>query len=75
MPGYDHDTYLLIFAPSSSSVRCPFGLDSRLCPGLGPVHTTPFLLVSVFVASKLPFTLLRFRTKTVRKTSVFVRSH
>ena len=41
---------------------------------LGPVHTTPFLLVSVFVASKLSFTLLRFRTKTVRKTSVFVRS-
>ena len=38
---------------------------------LGPVHTTPFLLVSVFVASKLPFTLLRFCTKTERKTSVF----
>ena len=38
---------------------------------LGPVHTTPFLLVSVFVASKLPFTLLRFHTKTERKTSRF----
>ena len=42
---------------------------------LGPVHTTPFLAVSVFVASKLPLTLLRFRTKTKRKTSVFVRFH
>ena len=42
---------------------------------LGPVHTTPFLLVSVFVASKLQFTLLRFFTKTKRRTSVFMRSH
>ena len=41
----------------------------------GPVHITPFLLVSVFVVSKLPFKLLRFRTKTERKTSVYVRSH
>ena len=33
------------------------------------------LLVSVFVASTLPFKMLHFRTKTVRKASVFVRSH
>ena len=47
---------------------------------LGPVHTTPFLLVS---HRSYPFTLLRFCaftlicpiTKTQRKTSGFVRSH
>ena len=45
------------------------------CPPSGPlcpVHTTPFLLVSLFVASKLQFTMLHFCTKTKRKTSVFV---
>ena len=41
---------------------------------LGPVHTTPFLFVSVFVASKLPVHTVPFFTKTERKTSVFVRS-
>ena len=43
---------------------------------LGPVHTTLFLLVSLFVAFiEATVHTAPFLYKTVRKTSVFVRSH
>ena len=56
----------------------------KRCSFLGPVHTTPFLLVSVASFSYkngdknlrfCAFTLICQVTKTQRKTSVFVRSH
>ena len=40
---------------------------------LGSVQTTPFLLTSVFDASKLPAHIASFLYKNEEKTSVFVR--
>ena len=46
-------------------------IESKSLSHLGPVHTTPFLLVSVFVASKLPVHTTPFLYKNGEKNLRF----